>query len=682
MNKQIVLNINNLYVFKRWSRLPYAVFRSMKKVIKIAFIIGATVLLNAPEKAYSQQDTIRINNHLNVDEIIVRGERAPEAFSKISRIVSLLPEVELNRMPAQSLQDVLEYTPAVDLRVRGKHGVQADLSIRGGSFDQNVILLNGINITDPQTGHLSLSLPVEIDNIQQVEILQGPSSRIVGANAFSGAVNFVTPVRSNNQVNLNAMFGTHNLYKFGVDASLNNKYLNNYVAFSVKGSDGYIDNTDFRNLNMYYNGRAEIENTEILFQVGLTDKAFGSNSFYGSKYKNQYEENKASIASIGFKNKGKVTLSANTYWRRLNDHFVLIRDMPEVYQNFHLTDVVGANSNATLQSFIGKTTIGAELRNETIHSNNLGYDTGDTIAVPGVDTIYFDKFHSRQNIGIFVEHSYHNKNIHISAGGYYNHNSDQGLAGKFYPGIDFSVNLYQGLKAYSSVNYALRIPTFTDLFYQGPTNVGNTNLKPEEATTYEIGLKYLSNFMYAHASFFYRQGKNIIDWVWQDDIEKWHTMNHTELNTFGTEWVANINLSKVLPNSNFWFRNVKVGYAFLNVDKVEGEFESNYALDQLKHKFTFGFDYKVWDNLYLNVQNVYQDRNGNYLDYNFETEVYDQVNYSSFMVMDTRLYWEGKMIKPYVEVSNVFDEVYIDLGGVPQPGRWFRGGIKFTLDFN
>lgn len=682
MNSKLLFSFIENTIFSRWSRTSISVFLSMNKVIKIAFLVGVIGLLALPQKGYSQQDTVKINNHLQVEEIIVQGERSPEMFSKISRIVTLIPEKEISVLPSQSLQDVLEYTPSIDLRVRGKHGVQADLSIRGGSFDQNVILLNGINITDPQSGHLALSLPIDIENLQQVEILQGPSSRIFGANAFSGAVNFVTPMVDNNQVNVLGMYGDHNLYKVGINASLNNDYLKNYVAFSMKSSDGYIDNTDFKNVNLYYNGRAEIENSEINFQIGMTDKEFGSNSFYGSKYKDQYEENTAYIASLGIKNEGVVTLVANTYWRRLYDHFVLIRDMPEIYQNFHVTDVVGASSNATLKSVIGKTTVGADFRNETIHSNNLGYDTEDTIAVPGVDSIYYDKFHSRNNLGLYIEHSYHNQYFHVSAGGNFNLNSDQGLGGKFYPGIDLSVNLVDGLKTYASINQALRIPTFTDLFYNGPSNVGNPNLEPEEATTYEFGFKYLSKNIYAHASVFYRQGKNIIDWVWDTDQEKWYTMNHIGLNTFGTEMCANIDLQQVFPNSKSWFRNVKVGYAFLNVDKLENGVESRYALDQLKHKFTIAADYKIYGKLYLNLQGVYQDRNGTYLDYNTVSEEYDELSYSPFFVLDTKLYWEGEMFKPYFEISNVLDQDYTDLGGIPQPGRWIRGGVKFTLNFN
>ncbi len=680
--KELTQKVSNHLYFSRWSRKPFAVFASLKAVIKISFIAGALSIVVIPEKSFSQTDTIKINNHIEIDEVLVSGERSPEVYSKVARVVTLIPKENALRTPAQNLLDVLEYSPGVDLRVRGKHGVQADLSIRGGSFDQNVILLNGINISNPQSGHLSLTLPIDIESIKQIEILEGPSSRISGANAFSGAVNFVTNTDTINKVGFHAMVGQHNLYKTNITASLTNKYIKNFVAFSVYGSNGFTHNTDFKSYNLYYNGNINIKDAELSIQLGLTDKSYGANNFYSTKYKDQFEENSASLANINFKTGTNLKLSSSVYWRRLYDHFVLIRDNPEAYQNFHVTDVVGTNINTSFLSYLGKTTFGTDLRSESIHSTNLGYSANDSILVEGYDSIYYNKSHSRTNAGIFIEHSYHTQKFSISGGGVFNYNTDQGLSGKFYPGVDLSYRILKGIKLFASVNSAVRMPTFTDLFYVGRENIGNPNLKPEEAVTYEIGIKPALAYLTGNASVFYRHGKNIIDWNKQNETDTiWVPSNITELNTLGVELQGILNTTSFAMNPTYGIRSLQFGVLLLNVIKSSSNTISRYALDYLNKKITVGIDIKLFKNLYTNLQFVYQSRNGSYQVFNAETGTNETKNYKPFTLMDAKLYFEHNLFQPYVEVSNIFNIEYNDIGGVPLSGRWVRCGVKINLDF-
>ncbi len=680
--KRINKKDTNLLYFNRWSRKSFAVFASLKSVVKIGFLSSAISIVAIPEKGFSQTDTIKVNNHVEIDEVLVSGERSPEVYSKVSRIVTLIPKHVALRTPAQNLLDVLEYSPGADLRVRGKHGVQADLNIRGGSFDQNIILLNGINISNPQSGHLSLTLPIDIESIKQIEILEGPSSRISGANAFSGAVNFVTNTDTVNKVGFHEMIGQNNLYKTNITASLTNKYVKNFVAFSVYGSNGFTHNTDFKSYNLYYNGNINIKDAKLSIQLGLTDKGYGANNFYSTKYKNQFEENKASLASIGFEAGTNLKLSSSAYWRRLYDHFVLVRNNPEIYQNFHVTDVVGTNINASFLSNIGKTTFGVDLRSESIHSTNLGYPTNDSILVNGYDSIYYNKFHSRANAGFFIEQSYHTQKFSISGGGVFNFNTDQGLSGNFYPGVDLSYRILKRLKVFASVNSAVRMPTFTDLFYVGRENIGNPNLKPENAITYEIGIKPVAANFTGNASVFYRQGKNIIDWNKQNEADAyWTPTNITKLNTLGIEFQGTINTMGFAMNPTYGIRLLQFGVLLLDITKSSSNTISRYALDYLNQKITAGIDIKLFKKLYTNLQIVYQSRNGNYQVYNTETSIYETKNYKPFTLVDAKIYFEHKLLQPYIEVSNIFNTNYNDIGGVPQPGRWIRGGVKINLEF-
>jgi len=671
---------NNILMFKHWSRKSYSVFLSLNRVIKICFLSIITFSFSIKE-SYSQTDSVLLSKDIN--EIIISGERSPQVYSKISRIVTLIPQKEVHRAPVQNIIDVLEYTPAVDLRVRGKYGIQADLSIRGGSFDQNTILLNGINISNPQSGHLSLNLPIDVESVKQIEVLEGASSRISGANAFSGAVNFVTKKDTVNTVDIHGMYGEYNLSKVNITANLKNKYIKNLIAFTKYKSDGFIHNTDFKTYSLYYNGDIKIQNSKINLQLGLNDKSYGCNSFYGSKYKDQYEENSSLLTSIGFETGAELKIKTSVYWRRVYDHFVLIRDKPDIYQNFHVTDVLGTNLNTYFNTIIGKTTIGADFRTESIHSNNLGYPTNDSILVHNEDSIYYNKFHSRTNTGLFVEQNYHYKRISVSGGGVFNFNTDQGLSGKFYPGIDVGFLFFKNTKAYVSINSAVRMPTFTDLFFTGYENMGNPNLKPEESVTYETGIKYGSSVVKGNASVFFRQGKNIIDWNKQDANDKyWIPSNITELNTLGLELNSNISTSSFAINTMFGVRSVGLGCLFLDVTKSSSNTISRYALDYLNTKITGSADIRLFKQLYSNWQFIYQDRNGTYQMYNSDINKYENKEYDAFYLIDMKIYLEHKIFNPYIEISNLLNTEYYDIGGVPQPKRWIRGGIKINLAFN
>jgi iron complex outermembrane receptor protein len=285
------------------------------------------------------------------------------------------------------------------------------------------------------------------------------------------------------------------------------------------------------------------------------------------------------------------------------------------------------------------------------------------------------------NAGFFVEQSYHTQNFSISGGGVFNFNTDQGLTGKFYPGIDMSYRIVRGMKVYASLNTSVRMPTFTDLFYVGYENLGNPNLKPEEAITYELGVKSASAYIRGNASFFYRQGKNIIDWNKQNESDTyWTPSNITELNTVGVEFQGAVNTSKFALNAVYGIRSMQAGFLFLDVTKSSNNTVSRYALDQLNRKITAGVDIRLFKKLFTNWQMVYQDRNGDYQVYNSEIDAVETKEYKPFTLFDAKLYYELRTILPYIEVSNLFNVTYNDIGGVPQPGRWIRGGVKINLD--
>ena len=182
----------SILMFKKWGRKNYSSFLTLKRTVVIS-VLSVTYLLSTPVFATEmEQDTSDVKMQYDLDEIEVSAQRTPALYSQVARIISVIESKEIEAAPAQSVQDLLEYVAGVDVRQRGAEGVQADVSVRGGTFDQTLILLNGINITDPQTGHHNLNLPVSLAQIERIEVLEGPAARVYGPNAFSGAINIVT----------------------------------------------------------------------------------------------------------------------------------------------------------------------------------------------------------------------------------------------------------------------------------------------------------------------------------------------------------------------------------------------------------------------------------------------------------------------------------------------------------
>ena len=301
--KSLVRSTNHVTTFRKWGRKGYSVFQSMHKMVRIGCLSVSYLLFAIPSNAERNMmvvghDTISSMKDIEVEEVVVSAQRAPVAFSQVARIVKVIGKEEIQSAPVQSLQDLLEYSLNVDVRQRGNYGVQADISIRGGSFDQVLILLNGININDPQTGHHSLNLPVSFDAIERIEILEGPASRIYGPNAFSGAINIITGTSDNSNLKARLSGGENGYYDAGLSGTFISGKLKNFVSVDHRNSDGYIKNTDFKLTDAFYQGNLATKAGALEWQAGHTDRAFGANSFYTPAYPDQFEQVKTTFASV------------------------------------------------------------------------------------------------------------------------------------------------------------------------------------------------------------------------------------------------------------------------------------------------------------------------------------------------------------------------------------------------
>ena len=671
------------FTFKRWTRKSYGIFRSLGAVVNIAglsFVIASGMM---PKKADAQEvDTNLTNERIEMEEVVVSAQRNEVIYSEMARMVEVLDEDEIAQLPVQTIDELLNYAMNVDIRQRGGMNVQADVSIRAGSFDQVMILLNGVNITDPHTGHHNLNLPVDLSAVKRIEILSGPGSQIFGSNAFSGAINIITGTENTPSVKAGLHAGEHGYTKGTAVTSLRTNKLKHFAAVDYARSDGYRDNTDFAMGSAFYQAIWEpAKNHKIDFQVGYNQKQFGANSFYTPEFPEQFEETRTKFASLQYNFGKKYKWELKAYWRRNHDRFELFRnDAPDWYQhhNYHMTDIGGISVNTVIPVKSGKISLGAEYRGEQINSNVLGKPRQDTIDAPGEPDGFFTKYKYRGNFSAFAEYALNWNRFYVATGIMANHNPEIQQNLKFFPGIDINYKISRNLHVFATSSYGMRLPTFTDLYYESPTNLGNENLKPEENTSLEAGMKVLQQNFMLRSSGFMRWGTNIIDWVKMNENDTWKTMNLTSLNTKGFSIQSKLDLKKMFLQQIL--QSADFNYSFAHQEKETEAHISKYALDYLKHKVNIKLKTQLLTNLHFNTSITWQDRAGGFILYE-DGSYGKEKEYKPFWLVDLRLMYDVDNWQIYADASNVMDKIYYDIGNVPQPGRYFRMGLKWNISW-
>ncbi|MFP4467384.1 MAG: TonB-dependent receptor plug domain-containing protein [Bacteroidales bacterium] len=686
MEKQLQ-HSSHAFTFRRWARKSYAAFNSLGKQIRIGVLYVGCSILTVPALAQVHPDSIRVievQAEHELDEVVISAQHVPAVSSELMRSVQVISRSEIERSPASDLASLLESVRGVDIRKRGSFGIQADISIRGGTFDQTLILLNGINISDPQTGHHHLNIPVDLESIERIEVLHGSGARVFGPNAFNGAINIITRKPDHHGVRLSLSGGGHGLAGGSLTAGIKGRRLSHHFAFSGLRSDGYVSNTDFQKRNFFYRTQADVGGARLDIQGGYNRKSFGANSFYSPVFPEQFEATRTKYASMQLTPEVYPSVKVQAYWRRHHDRFELFRhEAPEWYNghNFHLSDAGGVNIHHLYLSDMGKTAMAVDLRYEQIFSNVLGEPMDEPIGVTGQENTSFTHHHHRTGISIMAEHNVYLGDFSLSAGmlAYANTDLDQKVS--VFPGLDAGWQLHPRHRWFASVSRTLRLPTFTDLFYEGPVNQGNPDLLPEEAVFAETGMHSRWGNIDAELVLFRRWGRNMIDWVRYPGDELWYSSNHTRVNLYGFEGGLQVPLSVFsdgLDNGNQTTSRqyLTLEYAYTHAGKQSGEMVSNYALDHLTHDFKAGLHHRAGRNLFFTWHASWKERAGGFLPYE-DGEYRNWRKFPSFWMLDARTTYNFSQFEVYAEVSNLLNTHYVDHANVPQPGRWLRLGVVF-----
>ena len=578
-----------------------------------------------------------------LDSVTITSTRIDLPFKENSRTINIITSADIKNSAALTVSDLLQQIAGVDVRRRGTGGSQADLLIRGGGFDQTLLLIDGIKMDDAQTGHHTLNAALPLEVIERIEIIKGPAARVFGQNAFTGAINIVTKSSLNNSVSANMEAGSFGQLNGSVTVGTELENSSHIVHIGKMTSDGYRKNTDYENSNYFLKSVFNKKDQPIEMIATFFDKKFGAENFYTTNPSwNEYEETQNSLIAFTTKFQSeKLKIQPRIYWKRNQDMFLLKRFEPTFFRNFHISNKIGAEANASYNSELGVTGFGVDMSKVYLRSNNLGN-------------------RHRFMTTLFLEHRFQlaDNRLDITPGVAMTYYSD--VKFNAFPGLDIGFDITDNLKAYGNIGFTYRIPTYTDLYYSDPRTNGNENLEQEEAFAQEIGIKYTTQKISASLSVFNRDAKNLIDYIRPNSVETIYTAtNIAEVNTKGLEVDVAYNFKM-----NSFNQTLALGYAFLDDDILEQNEElSRYSLNTLKHHFTTRLSTQLFKNVNQNIIYKYAERTTG----------------QTYNVWDASIVVKLKQLELSITASNIFDADYIESGFTPMPPSNVLFGLRYKF---
>jgi outer membrane cobalamin receptor len=576
--------------------------------------------------------------------ITVTTTLEPLPLAESDRAVNLLSPRD-QPLVSNSVVDLLRQDPSLNLQARAANGVQADLSLRGTTFEQSLILLNGLRINDPETGHLNLDIPIRLDAVTRIDILHGSGSTFYGSDAIGGAVNLLTqPPPPDLTVVASAGGGNYS----SIEQHLRASYTQGPIAEQLTGtrdtSDGFIPDRN-------YSSNALASETWLTFKPGTTDillaasdRPYGANLFYGPY--DSWERTKGWFASIQ-QQLGQRTAASFGY-RRHTDLYVLFADQPQIYENNHITTSYEAalrradtlSPNITLS-------YGLEADGDSIHSNSLGQHARNQGA--GYANLSFRAL-GRFSLSLGARDEVLSSNGNV-----------------FSPSIAAAYTLTHTTRLRASAGHGFRLPNYVDLYYTDPTNIGNPNLKPESSWSYEAGIDWTpaNSRVTLTATAFRLQQKNTIDYSKLTlatpaltFAEPYQAVNIQNLNITGAETTLRLRLTTT--------QNLQFSYTAAHAASPPANLISEYAYNYAAQNAIFAWNGQL------------PGKAGRQISAHTQVNVVQRTQHTAYPLWDVALSRNTGHLRPYLRLLNLSNTGYQEIPQVPLQGRTIIAGTEFN----
>ena len=578
-----------------------------------------------------------------MDTVHVSASRLSATPGTNSRLIIVLDSAAIAQTGAHSIADLIHGLAGVHSRTRGPLGVQTDLAVAGATYSQVLLLVDGMRVNDPQTGHHTLNIPLRPQDLQRVEIVYGAGSAVHGPDAFGGVVNLVPHTAPQRNATLSALWGNaqkdNDVAAVAQSTSIrygwNGEWGDLSISAGKERSDGYRDTTEFDIDRLFAQLHLPLKSGELKLSGGVEDKAFGAKDFYapypskewtrawigGAQYRRRFHKN-------GY-------LTSRLFYRRHRDRFVLWRDNPSAYENRHV------NESATLETHLlhpwigGRVLWGSELSYLQIDSNNLGQ-------------------HAQQRVALFAESSHPVNKWSFNASARIDYSNTYNA--EFSPSVRLAHRIGTG-QLFLGIGRAFRAPSFTELHYTDPNNVGNPSLNAERAWAYEAGIEtILWTHLRLQGQTYVRYESNLVDYIRRVQAPPWQAQNLGKIRTLGAL------LSMSYHRWNAFTPSIRYAWNDKTRSLTEG-LESKYVFTQprqriglhLTHRFFAGARAK-WE-------------------YDFR-QFHAGKSYGVARATLSKPIPHGHI---RLRVDNLTDTHYEEVPNVPMPGRWFTVEIASDL---
>lgn len=580
---------------------------------------------------------------------MVTGTFTPVPETDIDRSVSVI-EIPNQGILFKSWVDNLQFVPSVDLQQRAPNDVQGDLTIRGSTFGETLVLLNGLRMDDVQSEHHDMDLPLPTDSVQRIEVLRGAGSTLYGSDAMAGSVNVITAVPERSDIGVGAGVGNFGVNQQSGSASFLWKNLDEQVDAERDFSSGFRPDRDYRSFTAFSTTGLSTALGRSLLMLGYGDKPYGADQFYGPF--NSWERTKSWF--VGLKQGLGTRTEFDFGFRRHTDEFVLFRNQPSIFENNHIDR--SWQTDLRRHDPVSKTSTlfyGAEGIHESIASNNLGD-------------------HERSRGAVYLDYDVRVlRRFSFSLGAREEIFSDS--HGEFSPAASAGFWLRSGLKLKASVGRAFRLPSFTDLEYHDPANFGNPELGPERAWDYEGGLLWSPNSrVTTEVTVFDRRDQDVIDYVLRacSGIPAAQLPPGTSCSSLATD----VYHAENLQHLNFLGFESSVELRMPREQRLQLAYTALHGVQQALQGFQtkYAFNYPVNDGVIawsggLPAKLIARTRIG----------VVDRFSQDPYGLWDAAVAREFSHVAAHLVLSNITDTQYDEIPGVIMPGR----SVVFGLDF-
>lgn len=601
------------------SRLPATPLYRRTAAVAAAFILAATAAGRAQTPAPPADAPLRITQ-----EVFVTATMAPVPTSSIARSTAVVTRQDMDELGLRSAIDALRLLPGVDARARGPHGVQTDFSIRGATFGQNLVLVDGQRLNDSQSGHHNGEIPLPAVAIDRIEVLAGAGSAVHGADALGGTINVIT--RRGAHALATLAVGQHGLVDVQASTAGHVVPDNWTLAGWTSRSDGFMFDRDFAQGGLALRGSP---GRGLTVDIRHQRRAFGANGFYGNSPSKEWTD--MTMGAVDWQHQSPTwTTTTRVLARNHGDHFRWDINRPGFAENRHRTNAIEAGVDVRRLVHRASLAFGASGGDDRVRSSNLGN-------------------HDYARASVFAElQAPVATRTSLQAGARFDSYSSFGSS--FSPSASVVTALARDLRARASIGHAFRIPTFTELFYSDPNTLGDPDLRPERGWTLDGGLDWSRGVWASSVSVFRRWDENVIDFVRATPAERFRATNVRDVSARGVEASLTRRWASAL---------VRVSYAGLDLDAPSLDIESRYVLEYARHQTGISIVTPVAAGIRLALN----------LDHRLRR---DGQNYGLVSARVSRTFGRADV---FVDGSNLLDETYTELAGVAMPGRWISAGL-------